>query len=308
MVAAAGRRSPPIQGASALPPASSHLTTRTVLLTGVAMLAFAANSLLCRQALGSASIDAATFTSVRIVSGAVALGLMLAMRRRGGGLPSPNWRSVAALFAYMAFFSFAYLSLSAGTGALILFGAVQLTMFIVALKAGEHFTLFSWAGLAMAILGLIYLVSPGLTAPDPLGAVLMAVAGISWGFYSLLGRGAADPLAVTAGNFIYSVPLAAIVSLLFLSDFSASSSGLALAVVSGALASGCGYAIWYAALPGLSAMRAATVQLSVPVIAAFGGVMLISETVTLRLLIASAATLGGVAIVLAQRAAKASRP
>jgi drug/metabolite transporter (DMT)-like permease len=279
---------------------------RTVLLTAVAMLAFAANSLLCRLALGAGSIDAATFTSVRVISGAVALGLIMLMRR-GGGRPSADWRAVVALFGYMAFFSFAYLSLSAGTGALILFGAVQLTMFIFALRAGEHFTLLSWGGLGMAIVGLIYLVSPGVTAPDPYGAVLMAIAGVAWGFYSLRGRGAVDPLAASAGNFIYSVPLAAMLSLFFWRDFNASSTGLALAVASGALASGCGYVIWYAALPGLTATRAATVQLSVPVIAAFGGVLLLSEPVTLRLIVASAVTLGGVAIVLAQRAAKASR-
>jgi drug/metabolite transporter (DMT)-like permease len=270
------------------------------------MVAFAANSLLCRLALGAGSIDAATFTSVRVISGAVALGLIMLMRR-GGGRPSADWRAVVALFGYMAFFSFAYLSLSAGTGALILFGAVQLTMFIFALRAGEHFTLLSWGGLGMAIVGLIYLVSPGVTAPDPYGAVLMAIAGVAWGFYSLRGRGAVDPLAASAGNFIYSVPLAAMLSLFFWRDFNASSTGLALAVASGALASGCGYVIWYAALPGLTATRAATVQLSVPVIAAFGGVLLLSEPVTLRLIVASAVTLGGVAIVLAQRAAKASR-
>jgi drug/metabolite transporter (DMT)-like permease len=278
-----------------------------VLLTVVAMLAFAANSLLCRFALGAGLIDAASFTSVRIISGAVMLGLIMLVRHGTGKRFSADWRLVLSLFAYMALFSFAYLSLSAGTGALILFGAVQLTMFIFALRKGEDFTLLSWAGLTMAILGLIYLVSPGVTAPDTLGAIFMAIAGVSWGFYSLLGRDAADPLIATAGNFIYSVPLAVIVSLFFLRDFSATMSGLALAVASGALASGCGYVIWYAALPGLTATRAATVQLSVPVIAAFGGVALISEELTLRLLVASAATLGGVAIVLAQRAVKASR-
>ena len=162
--------------------------------------------------------------------------------------------------------------------------------------------MLSWAGLIIAILGLVYLLLPGVTAPDPFGAMLMAIAGISWGLYSLLGRGSADPLAVTAGNFIYSVPLAMVVSLLPIGDFSASSNGVALAFASGAVASGLGYVIWYAALPGLTATRAATIQLSVPVIAALGGVALISEHVTLRLLVASAATLGGVAIVLAQRA------
>ena len=278
---------------------STKLAPRTVLLTVVAMLAFAANSLLCRLALGQELIDAASFTTVRVLSGAVTLALIVLLRRRGRDRGKADWRTVAMLFTYMAFFSFAYLSLGAGTGALILFGAVQLTMFIVALSEGEHFPLLSWVGLTLAVLGLIYLVLPGVSAPDPLGAVLMAVAGIAWGFYSLLGRGAADPLETTARNFVYSVPLVLLVSLFFFRDFSSSSNGLALAVVSGAIASGCGYVIWYAALPSLTATRAATVQLSVPVIAAFGGVVLLSEQITLRLLLASAATLGGVAIVLA---------
>ncbi len=282
--------------------ATDHITARTAALTGVAMLAFAANSLLCRLALGPRLIDAASFTSVRLISGAITLSLILLLRHGMKGRPHANWRSVVALFAYMIFFSFAYLSLSAGTGALVLFGAVQLTMFIVALRSGEHFSLLSWAGLAAAILGLVYLVSPGVSAPDPLGAAAMAIAGISWGFYSLLGRGAKDPLAATAGNFIYAVPLTIVVSLGFLNSFHATGRGFALAVASGAIASACGYVIWYAALPGLTATRAATVQLSVPIIAAIGGVLLISEQPTLRLLVASIATLGGVAIVLAQRA------
>ena len=271
------------------------------------MLAFAANSLLCRLALGHRLIDAATFTTVRVISGAATLSLIVLLRRRPHDYSAVNWRSAAMLFTYMTFFSFAYLSLSAGTGALVLFGAVQLTMFIIALREGEHFSLLSWTGLMAAILGLIYLVSPGLTAPDPIGAVLMAVAGIAWGFYSMLGRGTADPLEATARNFVYSVPFVLIVSLLFLHDLSSSLKGLALAVASGAIASGCGYVIWYAALAGLTGTRAATVQLTVPVIAAFGGVVLLSEQITLRLLIASVATLGGVAIVVAQRAAKATQ-
>jgi drug/metabolite transporter (DMT)-like permease len=191
-----------------------------------------------------------------------------------------------------------------GTGALILFGAVQLTMFIAALRAGEHFSALSWFGLAIAIGGLVYLLSPGITAPDTVGALLMLTAGIAWGFYSLLGRGSGDPLGATANNFLYSVPLVILVSLVFRGEFDVSRDGLLLAIASGAAASGLGYAIWYAALKGLSGTQAATVQLSVPVIAAFGGVLLLSETVTLRLLVSSVATLGGVAIVLAQRAGK----
>jgi drug/metabolite transporter (DMT)-like permease len=278
------------------------------LLTVVAMLAFAANSLLCRLALGQGLIDAATFTSVRVISGAVTLCLIVLLRGRTHDPSTADWRSSAMLFTYMAFFSFAYLSLSAGTGALILFGAVQLTMFIIALREGEYFSYVSWTGLTLAILGLIYLVSPGLAAPDPVGAVLMAIAGIAWGAYSLMGRGVTDPLEATARNFVYSVPLVLIVSLIFLGDYSSSANGLALAVASGAITSGCGYVIWYAALRGLTATRAATVQLSVPMIAAFGGVVLLSEEITLRLLLASVATLGGVAIVLAQRVTKTPRP
>jgi len=265
------------------------------------MLAFAANSLLCRLALRQELIDAASFSTVRMISGAVVLGFIVLPRWRTRGRPSTDWRSAAMLFTYMTFFSFAYLTLSAGTGAIILFGAVQLTMFIFALRSGEQFSLLSWVGLTVAIFGLVYLVLPGVTAPDALGAVLMAVAGIAWGFYSLLGRGVANPLESTANNFIYSVPLVIIVSLFFMRDFDYSFSGLVLATASGAITSGLGYAIWYVALRGLSATRAATVQLAVPAMAAFGGVMLLSEPITLRLLLASALTLGGVAVVLTQR-------
>lgn len=277
---------------------------KIALLTIVAMLAFAANSLLCRLALGQQLIDAASYTAIRTISGAVMLGLIMLPRRRAGERASVDWRSAAMLFTYMAFFSFAYLSLSAGTGALILFGAVQLTMFIAALRGGERFPLLSWFGLALAVAGLVYLVSPGVTAPRPLGAILMSVAGVAWGFYSLLGRSAPDALEATANNFIYSVPLALIVSALFMNSLHSTPTGLLLAVISGAVTSGLGYVVWYAALRGLTATRAATVQLSVPAIAALGGVLLLSEPITLRLAVASAATLGGIWIVLAQRAAR----
>jgi len=237
------------------------------------MLAFAANSLLCRLALGAGLVDAATFTSVRIASGALMLGLLILPRARDHGRPSTNWQAVVALFAYMLCFSIAYLSLDAGTGALILFGAVQLTMFGVALTAGESFSRSSWAGLVLAIGGLIYLVSPGVTAPDPRGAALMTAAGVAWGAYSLFGRSVADPMESTAYNFIYSVPLAVMASLLFMHEFHITTTGTVLAIASGAVASGLGYFVWYTALRGLTAMRAATVQLSVPAIAAFGGIV-----------------------------------
>jgi drug/metabolite transporter (DMT)-like permease len=275
--------------------------TSTKLLTVIAMVAFAANPLICRLALGQQLIDAASFTSVRVVSGAVTLALIMfpRWRRRGRGLV--DWRSVSMLFIYMVFFSFAYLSLSASTGTLLLFGAVQFTMFIAAMRDGERFTLLSWTGFFLASIGLIYLVLPGITSPDPLGATLMLIAGVAWGGYSLFGRSAADPLESNAINFIYSVPMAIIVTLLFVDDLHYTWIGLSLAAVSGAIASGIGYAIWYAALRGLTASRAATVQLSVPTIAAFGGIIFLSEPASLRLVVASALTLGGIAIVLAQR-------
>lgn len=276
------------------------MKANTVALTTAAMVAFAANSVLCRLALGAGLIDAASFATVRTVSGAVILGIAL-MLRTGKPKAKPDWRSVVTLYLYMVFFSFAYLSLSAGTGALVLFGAVQLTMFIVALRSGEHFSPLSWVGLVLAIVGLVYLVSPGITAPDPLGAGLMAVAGVAWGFYSLVGRSAGDPTEATAYNFIFSVPLVVVTSLVFFGDFQVSLAGILYAVASGAIASGIGYVIWYAALRGLRATSAATVQLSVPVIAAVGGVLLMSEDVTGRLVVASIATLGGVALVLTQR-------
>ncbi len=268
------------------------------------MIAFAANSWLCRMALAPDLIDAATFASLRMVSGAATLALILWLRPKTVHTTRGDWRAAAMLFVYMVAFSFAYLSLSAGTGALILFGAVQITMFVAALRSGENFPLVSWLGLALAVAGLVYLVLPGVTAPDPVGAILMAVAGVAWGFYSLLGRGIVDPLAATAWAFIYSVPAVAVVSLISISVFHASTNGIALAIASGAVTSGCGYVVWYAALRGLTATSAAIIQLAVPVIAAFGGVVFLSEDVTLRLLVASAATLGGVLIVLTQRATK----
>lgn len=279
------------------------MNARTLALTAIAMTAFAANSLLCRMALEAGQIDAASFSTIRMFSGAVTLLLIWAVQRTRMPLRA-HWRGPATLFVYMALFTFAYITLGAATGALILFGAVQLTMFAFALRSGERFTGVAWAGLAAAISGLIYLVSPGLAAPDPIGALMMAGAGVAWGLYSLEGRGAADPLMATAANFLCATPLVLVVSLLNLESLALTTNGIVLAIASGAIASGCGYVIWYAALRGLTAGRAAAVQLSAPVIAAIGAVLLLSEPATLRLLFASIATLGGVALVLNQRAAK----
>ena len=277
---------------------------RPALLTATAMLAFAANSLLCRMALGGGLIDPASFTLLRLLSGALVLALLLHPRWRGLGfsaLRPVSWPATLGLFVYMVCFSFAYLSLDAGTGALLLFGAVQLTMFAVALREGERFNRWASLGLAAAAGGLVYLVAPGVTAPDPQGAFLMALAGIAWGVYSLLGRGAADPLAATGSSFITALPLAIVVSIVFLEQQSISWPGLGLAVTSGAVASALGYVVWYSALRHLTAARAATVQLSVPVIAALGAVPLLAEPLSLRLVLASILTLGGVALVLYQR-------
>ncbi len=274
---------------------------RTALLTALAMVAFAANSIICRLALQNPTIDAASFGSVRLVSGAVALALIVNLLRGEGKPARPDWWAAAMLFLYVACFSFAYLYLNAGTGALILFGAVQLTMFLVGLARGERFRPLAWAGFAVAVAGLAFLLAPGVTAPSPVGGALMAVAGIAWGVYSLRGRGVENALRATASNFARAVPFALAVSVVFAHDFRVSATGVTLAVASGAITSGVGYVVWYAALRGLAAMSAATVQLSVPVIAAIGGALLLAEAITLRLVVASVATLGGIALVLAQK-------
>ncbi|SEA96890.1 DMT family transporter [Paraburkholderia sartisoli] len=282
------------------------LILQTTVLTAVAMFAFAANSLLCRLALQRGQIDPVSFACIRLVSGAITLAVIVRFRSERSAPGHVDWLAAAMLFVYAAFFSFAYLTLPAGTGALILFGAVQLTMFSVGLRSGEKFGSAAWLGLAVAVAGLVYLVSPGIAAPPPLGAASMAIAGVAWGVYSLRGRGVADPLAATAGNFARAAPFALLLSVLFIASARtyANGAGVVLAIVSGALTSGIGYVIWYAALSKLTAMRAATVQLSVPLIAAFGGVAFLSETITPRLVAASAAILGGIAMVLSSRSRK----
>ena len=273
------------------------LRERVFALTLLAVIAFAGNSLLCRLALKQTGIDAASFTFIRIVSGAVVLWLIV--RLRGGTRSAAgSWSSALALFAYAACFSFAYARLSAATGALLLFGAVQATMIGYGLWGGERLRPWQVAGLLCAFAGLIGLLLPGLSAPPLDGAVLMLGSGIAWGIYSLRGKGAGDPIGVTAGNFLRAVPLAAGLSIAMLPWASLDSAGFWYAILSGALTSGVGYVIWYAALRGLNATTAATVQLSVPVIAAAGGIMLLAESITPRLLIASAAILGGVALVI----------
>ncbi|OAH96913.1 hypothetical protein A1353_23870 [Methylomonas methanica] len=271
--------------------------TRLFFLTLLAMIAFAGNSLLCRLALKHTSIDPANFTNIRIISGALALGLIIRMRD-GAHSVAGNWPSALALFIYAAGFSYAYLSLSAATGALILFGTVQATMIGYGLWTGERLGTRQSAGLICAFSGLAALLLPGLSTPSLPGSLLMLSAGVAWGVYSLRGKGAGDPIHVSAGNFLRAASLAEALSVVTLPSGSLDRSGFWYAVFSGALASGVGYAIWYTALRGLTAAIAAVVQLSVPILTAAGGIIFLDEAITLRLMIASTAILGGMALVI----------
>ena len=277
--------------------ANSPSALRTTILIGLTLMAFAANSLLTRMALGVGAIDAASFMTLRLGSGAAMLLAIMAFSNGKSVVKlQGKWTAALMLFFYAVTFSFSYLQLTAGTGALILFGTVQVTMILVALKQGEKPHPLEWVGLLLALVGLIYLVSPGLAAPPVAGSALMVMAGIAWGFYSLLGRGAQDPVAYTTANFVRAVPLAVGVSLVSLSGLYLTLSGVILALLSGALASGVGYAIWYAALKGLTATRAATVQLAVPVVASVGGILFLQEVLTVRLVLASLMILGGIGL------------
>jgi drug/metabolite transporter (DMT)-like permease len=275
-------------------------SSRVFFFTALAMIAFAGNSLLCRGALKQTQIDAANFTLIRIISGALCLGILVLIRK-GTLRDAGSWPSALALFGYAALFSFAYLRLTAGTGALLLFGAVQATMIFWALRKGERLRLAQTAGLFLAMAGLVALVFPGLTAPPLSAALLMLGAGIAWGVYSLRGKGGGDPLRATAGNFLRAVPLAVLLSLVVLRSANFDRAGIVYAIASGAFASGIGYAIWYTALPALKSTGAATVQLSVPVLAAAGGIAFLGEPITLRFALASIAVLGGIALVIFER-------
>ena len=274
---------------------------KTLALTCLTMIAFAANSLLTRAALGSHQIDAASFTTIRLAAGGAMLWLVVRLTRRVAAPERSDPLAVAALVVYAITFSFAYLSLAAGTGALILFGAVQITMLAAAAMTGERFTALAWLGVTAAVTGVVWLVSPGVAAPAPLGTALMAVAGAAWGVYSLRGRGVGEPLRATARNFAHALPFAVVVSVLLAPGIRGSWLGVGLSLVCGAVTSGIGYVIWYEALKGLDASRAAIVQLSVPALAALGGVLFLSEQVTWRLVLCSVVILGGIALVLAQQ-------
>lgn len=276
---------------------------KVAILTLVTMVAFAGNSLLCRLALRATHIDAASFTFMRLSCGALMLWLIVRLRS-GSVSAHGSWLSAFALFTYAAGFSFAYLSLPAAAGALILFGAVQATMIGYGLWRGERLRIVQASGLLLACAGLIGLLSPGLSAPPLEGSLLMIVSGIAWGAYSIRGRGVGDATASTAGNFIRAVPFAVVVSLLMLPRAAFDLTGAAYAALSGAVASGLGYSIWYSVLPHVRATNAATIQLSVPIIAALGGVAFLQESITMRLILASIAVLGGIALVILGRGAR----
>ncbi|WP_455209167.1 DMT family transporter [Kaarinaea lacus] len=271
---------------------------KPLLLTLLAMLAFAANSILCRMALGDQLIDAASFTTIRLSSGAVMLAIIVALRNPILRIRTIDIKASVALFLYAICFSFAYIDLSTGTGALILFGTVQITIIIFGVLQGDRPKILAWTGVVLACSGLVYLVSPGVSAPSAGGTILMVTAGLAWGVYTFRGKGVTNPIASTTWNFIGTVPLSLIASLIFIPSIDLQLPGILLAILSGALASGVGYVIWYAALPFLKPTSAASVQLSVPMIAAFGGVLFMAEPLSMRLIISSIVILGGLALVI----------
>jgi drug/metabolite transporter (DMT)-like permease len=282
------------------------LLMRAFLYTIFALTAFAFNSILCRMALGKDEIDAAGFTAVRLFAGALTLALIsVSMGKTQSVWKAGHWSSAFFLFAYAICFSFAYLGLTTGTGALILFGSVQMTMIAAAIIRDERPGVLELLGIVVAFAGLVYLVLPGLSSPPLLNSLLMAAAGAAWGFYTLRGKGSSDPLAETTGNFVRSIPMVLIAALPFLSGLHLSYRGTVLATLSGALASGVGYSVWYAALKYHTATRAAVLQLAVPVIAAIGGILILSESASFRLAVASALILGGISIAILGKSAEA---
>ncbi|MDX2447686.1 MAG: DMT family transporter [Desulfobacterales bacterium] len=281
---------------------------KPLVFTTLALIAFAANSVLCRLALGERAIDAVGFTSVRLLSGAlVLLCILIFSDKKNGSSTKGSWSAACMLFTYAVTFSFAYLTLNTGTGALILFGSVQITMIIWSLFSGNRLLPIEWMGVIVAFSGIVYLVLPGVTAPSFIGFSLMTAAGIAWGLYTLKGRGSTNPLSDTSYNFLRSVPFVIVLGLPFFGNVHISREGIILAAISGGITSGIGYTLWYMALRGLSSTQAAVVQLSVPVIAGFGGVVFISEQISLRLTLSALLTLGGILMVILGRNAKTSK-
>jgi drug/metabolite transporter (DMT)-like permease len=284
----------------------SDKNLKTIGYTIAALIAFAANSVLGRMALKDNAIDASSFTAIRLLSGALMLFILYTLfnskdQKNKQEKKAGNWKAPLMLFVYAITFSFAYISLDTGTGALVLFGAVQLTMIIASLISGHKLHKAEWVGIIVSFSGLAYLIYPTITTPSIFGFVLMGISGIAWGIYTLTGRGSVNPLRDTTINFSYTIPYVAILAIIMLPHIQISTEGIILAVLSGALASALGYTLWYIALAGLSATEAAVVQLSVPVIASIGGVVFLSESVTMRLIISCALVLGGILTVIIGR-------
>lgn len=285
-----------------MPDLLKHAVLKTLVLTSLAMVAFAANSVLCRMALGNHAIDASSFTVLRLLSGALVLLMIVSLKKTKHQKSSKgSWAASSMLFLYAITFSFAYITLDTGTGALILFGTVQILMIVVSIFRGNRLHISEWTGVIIAFAGFVYLVLPGISSPSAMGFVLMTAAGIGWGAYTLKGRGSKAPLMDTAYNFIRTIPFIAIVAAFAIKNASYSTEGIFLAILSGGIASGVGYTIWYSALGGLSAVQAAVVQLTVPIIAAFGGVIFMSEKITTRLTLSSLMILGGILLVVLGR-------
>ncbi len=271
------------------------LSIKIVASSALALLAFAGNSVLCRLALGEGQIDAASFTVIRLLSGAVVLALILGASGKARTTTSRgSWLSAVMLFIYALTFSYAYISLDTGTGALILFGVVQITMILVSIVSGNRLHVSEWIGVVIAFIGFLYLVLPSLTTPSLNGFILMSLSGIAWAFYTLRGRQSKNPTVDTAYNFIRTAPLLLVLAIIGFQDANLSREGIVLATISGAIASGVGYIIWYIALGGLSATQAAVIQLLVPVIAAAGGVVFANEIISARLVWSSVMVLGGI--------------
>lgn len=287
---------------NSLNPRVAHSVSKTLVFTTLAMIAFAANSVLCRMALGNHTIDASSFTVLRLISGALVLFVIISIKTKKQPVSSKgSWFSSSMLFLYAIAFSYAYITLDTGTGALILFGTVQMLMIVVSLVTGHRLHVSEWCGLGIAFAGFVYLVLPGVSSPSLVGFILMTISGIGWGAYTLKGRASNAPLMDTAYNFIRTIPFVIVVVIVGIQHASYSKEGIVLAVLSGGIASGVGYMIWYSALGGLSSIQAAVVQLTVPVIAAFGGVIFMSEVVTLRLMLSTLLILGGILLVVVGR-------
>lgn len=281
---------------------------KTGISTLLALLAFAANSILCKAALGTHSIDAASFTSIRLFSGIVILVVLsLAMRGPNTSTSKGSWEGALALFIYASCFSFAYLTLDTGVGALILFGAVQLTIIISSIFLGNRLHALEWGGIITSFTGFFYLVLPTLSTPSLWGFILMTLSGIAWGGYTLLGKSSKNPLTDTTYNFVRTLPLLILLLLFSLQNIEASFEGIILAIISGSIASGVGYTIWYIALRNLSATIAAVAQLSVPILATLGGVLFLGEMLTLRFILSTMLVLGGIALVVWGKSYKLSK-